>query len=168
MADKFLTINAGRRQLVEATVVSAGAASAGKMTALGNDGRFDLTVMPVGIGPDTKSVVASEALSAGNLVNIWNETGTPKARKADATVSGKEAVGFVLSGASSGASALVYFEGVITGLSGLTAGTRYYLATTAGGTTATAPSASGNVCQYIGTAISATEITFEPDDGVIM
>ena len=168
MADKYLTINAGRRQLVEATVTSAGAASAGKMTALGADGRFDLTVMPTGVGPDTKSIVASETLSAGNLVNVWSDAGTPKARKADATVAGKECCGFTLAGASAGQPALVYFEGVITGLTGLTPGARYYLATTAGGTTATAPSATGNVCQYVGTAISTTELTFEPDAGDIM
>ena len=168
MADKFLTINAGRRQLVEATVSSAGAGSAGKVIALDTDGRLNQSVMPTGVGPDTKSIVASEALSAGNLVNVWSDAGTPKARKADATTSGKEANGFVIAGAASGAAALVYFEGVITGLTGLTPGARYYLATTAGGTTATAPSATGNVCQYIGTAISTTELTFEPDAGDIM
>lgn len=168
MADKYVSISSGRRTLVEATVTSAGAANNGDIVALDTDGRLNLSMMPTGIGPDTKTIVASEALSAGNLVNVWNDTGTAKARKADATTSGKEAVGFVLSAAASAANALVYFEGVITGLSGLTPGTRYYLATTAGGTTATAPSASGNVCQYIGTAISATELSFEPDDGLIM
>lgn len=50
---------------------------------------------------------------------------------------------------------------------GLTVG-RYYLDTTAGGITATPPSATNNVSQYVGKAISATELNFEPDDGVIV
>jgi hypothetical protein len=123
-------------------------------------------MMPVGIGADIKSIICSETLAAGNIVAVWDNAGTLNVRKADATSEGKEADGFVLAGASSGAAALVYFEGRITGLSALTPGARYYLSTTAGGVTATPVSASGNVDQFIGKALSATEINFEPDDGV--
>ena len=48
-----------------------------------------------GGGADTGTVTTSEALAAGDLVNIWNSSGA-KARKADATTAGKEAHGFVL------------------------------------------------------------------------
>lgn len=169
MAQKFISIISGVKQLIEAITTSAGAGDAGKIPALDASGRLDNSMMPVGIGADTKQLAASETLAAADIVNVWNDAGTAKARKADGSASGKECVGFVLAGAASGANATVYFEGTITGLSGLTPGTRYYLsATTPGQVTDTAPSTSGNVVQYIGRAISATEISFEPDDGVVL
>lgn len=96
--------------IVNSKTSSAGAGDSGKVVALDGAGRIDSTMMPVGIGADTASITASEALAAGDLVNIWNSTGA-KARKADATVAGKEAHGFVLASVSNGASATVYFEG---------------------------------------------------------
>lgn len=168
MSRTYLDTRLGRRQQITAINTSAGAADADKLVGTGADGRLDASLMPVGIGADTMSVVASEALSAGNLVNIHNNAGTANVRKADATTSGKEADGFVLASVAGGATALVYFEGRISGLSGLTPGARQYLGTTAGTLTATAPSASGNVVQFVGRAISATELTFEPEDGDIL
>lgn len=169
MAQKFLSVVSGIKQLIEAIVTSAGEVDAGKIPALDASGRISQTMMPVGIGPDTKNIVASEALAAGDLVNIWDNAGTPNVRKADASTSGKEAVGFVLAGVTSGAIATVYFEGTITGLTGLTAGTRYYLsATTPGQTTTTAPATTGQVVQYVGRAVSSTELSFEPDDSVVL
>lgn len=165
-AKKFLRNIAGRITEVVATVVSAGAGNDGDIVALDSTGRLDNSVMPVGIGADTKSITASENLSAGDWVNIWNDAGTTKVRKADATTEGKEADGFVLSAVTSGNPATVYFEGTNNQNSGLTLGARYYLSTTAGGETATAPSTSGNVVQYLGKAVSATEISFEPDQPI--
>ena len=101
-------------------------------------------------------------LAAGDLVNIHSSTGA-KVRKADATTAGKEAHGFVLASVISGGNATVYpEENVISGLTGLTPGTRMFLAATAGLNTATAPSATGQVVQDIGVALSATEILFRP------
>ncbi len=148
--DQYLTIANGRKQLSTPTVTSAGVANDGDIVALGTDGRLDLTVMPIGIAPDLKSIVSSENLTAGNVVNVWNDAGTVKVRKADSTNSGKEAIGFVLTGVTAPSSASVYFEGINTALSGLTPGARYYLATTAGTITATPPTAAGNVLQYVG------------------
>ncbi|WP_026610696.1 hypothetical protein [Methylocaldum szegediense] len=167
-AKKYLSLNNGRLQEVQATVVSSGAADDGKIPALDPTGKLDQSVMPVGIGADTKIIQASEALAAGDFVNIWNDGGTSKVRKADATTAGKEADGFVLAAVASGGNATVYFEGTNTQLSELTPGSRYYLSTTAGGVTDTSPSGSGNVVQYLGKAISTTEISFEKEDGVIL
>ena len=167
MADKYMTLSTGRKTLVEATVSSAGVGNAGDIVALDTDGKLNSSVMPVGIGADTLSVIATEALTAGNFVNIFESTGA-KCRKADATTSGKEAVGFVLDNVAQNDPALVYFEGSNTQLTGLTVGTRYYLATSAGGSTATPPSSSANVVQYLGVATSVSSLTFEPDDGVIV
>lgn len=167
-AQKFLTLVSGVKRLVSAVTTSAGAADDGKIPALDASGRLSTTFMPIGIGADTKSLVTSENLSAGNIVNIYDNAGTPTARKADATTAGKEGVGFVLAGSTSPAAALIYFEGTITGLSGLTPGARYYLDTTAGLVTTTPPSATGNVLQYIGRAVSATELSFEHEDAVVI
>jgi hypothetical protein len=163
--NKYLELSAGRLKERAGTQSSGGAGDANKLVALDSAGRLDQSVMPTGIGADTRTITTSEALSAGDFINVHDSTGV-KVRKADATAEGKEAAGFVLSAASSGASALVYFEGTVTGLTGLTIGARYYLATTAGGVTATPPSGVGNVVQYLGVAVSATEISFEPGDPV--
>lgn len=46
--------------------------------------------------------------------------------------------------------------------SGLTAGSNYYVSTTAGDWTATAPSATGDIVRLVGTAISTTVFFFNP------
>lgn len=146
-----------------ANSTSSGAGDAGKIVKLNGSGVIDPTMLPAGVAPEQRTVVASEDLSAGDLVNLWNDSGTPKVRKADATSAGKQADGFVLAGVTSGQNATVWFEeSVITGLSSLTPGATYFLATTAGAATATPPSGSGNVDQVIGRALSDTEILFRP------
>ena len=102
MAQKFLRMLAGVIAELEALVTSAGAGDAGKIPALDATGKLDNSLMPVGIGADSKILPASENLAAGDLVNVWNDSGTAKARKADATVAGKEANGFVLAAVTSG------------------------------------------------------------------
>lgn len=165
-AKKFLRLIGGVITEVFGVQSSAGAANAGDFVALDDTGRLDNSVMPVGIGVDTKTIAASEALAAGDWVNVWNSTGA-KVRKADATTAGKEAHGFVLAAVSSGADALVYFEGTNTQVSGQTPGP-VYLQTTAGTGGATIPSASGNVVQNLGVAVSATEVNFERGTPVVL
>ena len=165
-AKKFLRLVAGVLTEIAATVTSSGASSGGDLVALDSSGRLDNSVMPVGIGADTKTIAASEALAAGDWVNVWNSTGA-KVRKADATTAGKEAHGFVLAAVSSGANALVYFEGTNTQVTGQTPGP-VFLQTTAGTGGATIPSASGNVVQNLGVALSATEVNFERGTPVVL
>lgn len=164
---KYISNSAGTLTEVAATQTSAGAGNAGDIVALDASGKLDTSVMPTGIGADTAVIVASEALSAGDLVNIWDSAGTTKVRKADATTAGKEAHGFVLSAVSNAANATVYFEGSNTAKSGLTGG-KLYLATTAGGTTSTAPSGSGNVVQIVGFATSATVLNFQSGTPIVL
>jgi hypothetical protein len=168
-ADKIPALNASGildPTILNAKNTSAGAGDAGKIPQLDGAGRLDNTMMPTGIGPDTASITTSEALAAGDFVNIWNSTGA-KVRKADATVAGKEAHAFVLSAASSGAAATVYFEGTNTGVTGQTPG-NVFLSTTAGIAAAAAPTGSGNVVQRIGFAISATAINFQSQPPVTL
>lgn len=167
MADKYIELNGGALQEKEAITSSAGAGDTGKIPALDGTGRLDSSMMPVGIGADTATIEASETLAAGDMVNIHDSTGR-KVRKADAS-NGREIHGFVLSAVTSGQNGTVYFEGTITGLSGLTIGAKYFLsAATAGEVVATAPSGSGELVQRAGTAISATELSFEPADPITL
>lgn len=133
--------------------------SANKIVKMDGTGRIDIGVLPVGVGADTATITTSEALAAGDFVNVHNSSG-PKVRKADATAAGKQAHGFVLASFGSGASATVYFEGSNTSVTGKTPGATQFLATTAGASTETAPAAAGNINQEIGVATSATSINF--------
>ena len=164
----YIDIENGRLTRQTAIATSAGAGDAGKLPRLDGTGRIDNSMMPTGIGADTALIVASENLAAGDFVNLWNNAAVINVRKADATTSGKEADGFVLAAVTASASATVFFEGTNTQRTGLTAGSRYYLAITAGGVTTTAPSAAGNVVQYIGKAVSTTAISYEGDEGIIL
>lgn len=166
MAKKYISNNAGVLTEVEATVTSAGAGNAGDLLALDAGGKIDETVLPTGIGADVAVVEATENLAAGDLVNIYNSTGS-KCRKADATTAGKHAHGFVLSSVTSGQNATIYLEGTNDQVTGLTPGDQF-LSTTAGIPTATAPSGSGNVVQNVGVATSATSLNFERGPQIVL
>lgn len=165
-AKKFLRFVGNAITEVFGIQSSAGAANAGDIVALDDTGRIDNSMMPVGIGADTAVIAASEPLAAGDFVNVWNSTGA-KVRKADATTAGKEAHGFVLAAVSSGANATVYFEGTNTQVTGQTPGP-VFLQTTAGTCGTTVPSASGNVVQRLGVAVSATSVNFESGVPVVL
>ena len=167
MVDKYIAQVSGSLTEITATVTSAGAGNAGDIIALDAAGKLDESLLPTGIGADTQTAVASEALSAGDLVNIWDDSSTPKVRKADATSAGKEAHGFVLAGFSSSATATIYFEGSNTGVSGLTGG-KQYLSTIAGASTVTPPSATGNVVQVVGFSTAATIMNFRSGTPIIL
>lgn len=141
--------------------VSSGAGDATKIPALDAAGKLVVGFMPSGVGPDVVTITASEALAAGDFVNLWNSSGI-KARKADATTAGKEAHGFVLAAVDNAAPATVYLSGENTQLTGLTVGATQFLSTTAGGRTETAPTTATQVVQRLGVAYSATAMAFNP------
>lgn len=165
-AKKFLRLVNGVLTEIFGAQTSAGAASAGDLVSLDDTGRIDGSMMPVGIGADTAAIAASEALAAGDFVNIWNSGGA-KVRKADATVAGKEAHGFVLAAVANGANATVYFEGTNTQVTGQTPGNAY-LQTTAGKSGPTAPSAAGNAVQCVGFATGPTAVNFNAGMPVVL
>lgn len=147
---------------------SAGAGDAGKIVALDSTGKIAESMMPVGIGADTQSVATSESLAAGDLVNLWDDAGTPKARKADASVSGKEAHGFVLAAVTAPANATIYFEGSNTQMTGLVAGQQFLSSSTPGKTQASAPTGTGQVVQVVGFATSATVMNFQSRAPIVL
>lgn len=165
---KYLTTSGG--DLVEAQTVqsSAGAGDSGKIPGLDANGRLDTSMMPSGLGAENESIIASEALSAGDFVNVYNNSGTPTCRKADATASAKRAHGYVLSNVSNGAMALVYTDGKNDQVSGLTAGDVWLSAAVPGRATNTAPTGSGQIVQKLGVAVSATEVNFDPQAVILL
>jgi hypothetical protein len=145
---------------------SAGAGDATKLAQLDGTGRWDPSLMPVGITADTFTSTASGALTAGDAVYL---TSASLIARASAAVAGNGAIGFVLAASTNGAAATIYFEGRNTAVSGLTPGARYYLSdTTPGGLTATPVSGSGKLHQYLGNAITATSLTWEPTDPILL
>lgn len=169
MADKYINVEAGLRTQKEATVTSTGVAEAGDIVALDANGKLDSTVMPTGIGADTSSIEASENLAAGDFINVWDDGGTTKVRKANGGAIGTRAHGFVLSAVTATQQALVYFEGNNNQVTGLVGGTNLFLSeATSGEPTGTAPSGSGDIVQSLGVATSATSINVEIGDPIVI
>lgn len=163
MADKPLQMVNNRPTEVPATVVSTGAADAGKIPALASDGRLDESLLPTGIGADVTVAPASESLTAGDYVNIYDNAGVTSMRKADASAAnaGKIADGFVLDNVTSGQPATAYHSGSNTALTGLTVGTTYVLShTTPGGVLALSAgtTTAGHSLQVVGRAVAADTI----------
>lgn len=163
-APKYMKNNAGVLTEQAATVTAV----ADSVVATDGTGTIPAVLMPPGITAPTASVVSSENLAAGDLVNVYNNAGVGNVRKADASTTGKEAHGFVLSAVTSPAAATVYFGDPNTAVTGLTPGAQFLSAATAGKSTITAPSAAGQIVQRVGTATSATVLIFEPQPPYVL
>lgn len=162
-AQKFLTKGSGVLAEAQAINTSAGAGSEGKIPCLGADGRLNENMMPSGVSAETVTCKAGTGgLAENDVVYIHLVTVTLTADKADATDATKRAQGYVKAAVNEGDDATVYLDGELPG-TGLTPGAKYYLTTTPGTVSVTAPSASGNMVQCVGEAVSATEIKFDPD-----
>jgi hypothetical protein len=161
---KFLIPGAaGFPDVLAAVQASAGAADAGKIPALNASGFIDPTMMN-GVGPDQlASVLASEAIAAGAIVNLYNNSSVINVRNADASAAsrGKIAIGYAPAAILNAASGAVYMSGIITGLSGLTIMSAYFLGA-AGALTTTVNTTAGQTNQFVGWALSATTLLFRP------
>lgn len=145
---------------------SAGAGDAGAIPSLDGTGRLDGSFMPTGIGDSSYTLEASENLDAGDLVNVFDDASTPKVRKADAS-NGRVAHGYVTSAVLAAASATVFTDDLNDAVTGLTAGLACYLST-AGGVSQTIPTTSGHSRQYVGQAVSATAISINLGDPIVL
>ena len=108
--------------------------------------------------------ITSEAISYGQLVNLYDVAGVTTARKADATDASKPCRAYCNATVASGA----YGEFILFGYlptTGAVAGTTYYLDKVAGLIVATAPVPPPGtvVVQRIGFGLDATSIWFNPD-----
>lgn len=166
MADKYQGLVAGREKMVEGLVVSTGASDAGKIPAVGSDGKLDLTLMPNGVGPLVITGTVNEALSAGDYVNIVPTTGN--IRLADAT-NDRPAHGFVKAAYAIAATATVYLRtGINDAVSGMTPGARQYLSAS-GARTETVPALPSEVIhQFLGVAKSATVMVVDIEDEIVL
>lgn len=169
-AQGFIAVVSGKLKQVFAIVTSAGAADSGKIPALDATGKLDSSFLPTGIGANTVSAVASEALSAGDFVNLYNNAGALNARKADNS-NGRPAHGYVTAAVSSSATATVQrLNTVNASRTGLTAGTEYWLGTA--GSVISTPldpvTDVGKVMQYLGIAKSTTELVTVEGDPVTL
>lgn len=163
---------AGKTKQIFGIDTSAGVADAGKFAVLGTDGRWDMSMMPTGLGANTTQAPASEAIGAGKLINFWDDAGVLKMRLADNS-NGRQADGFVISAVASAATGTAYpLDSTNSAVTGLTAGARYWLGT-AGGVTSTPLDETdvanvNKVSQYVGVAKSATELVTDDNGYVIL
>lgn len=155
-----------RKKQFAAAASSSGSADSNRLIKTNSAGVIDTTLLPTGIGSQSKTVETSEALSAGDYVNIFDVGGDARVRRADATTSGTEAIGFVLDNFAAGADATVFFEGTNTALSGLTPGQTLFLSTVPGAASPVAPAVPGSVVQIVGKACGVDAAIFIEDDGV--
>lgn len=162
MAKKYIENDAnGDFKEIEVTVISTGSGDAGKPVGLDVDGFLHMSVFPADFGPAPNTGTVSEALSDGDFVNVWDDSGVTSVRKADAST-GKPADGFILASYIVGATALVYGKGRNSHRTGLTGGVRQFLSTsTPGGVQTTAPTASGHIVQDLGKSYGTTVIDFQ-------
>ena len=155
-ANKYLAVVAGKHKEVFPSVTSTPNA----IVAADSTGRIDASLMPVGVGAEVVIALTSEAISAGAFVNLYSNAGVLNARNADCTTNGKKAHGFVLAAVTSGGSATVFtVSQANTQLTGLVAGSDYFLSTI-GSVSLTAPSTAGNLVQQLGVAGSTTSLVF--------
>jgi hypothetical protein len=150
--------------LLNGKVVSAGASDAGKPIITDASGKMDVTMLPTGVGADTGVIQTTEALAAGDFVNVYNNAGSGACRKSDAN--GKRAHGFVKQAYGSGVAATVYFEGTNDQVTGMTPGD-VFLSATPGKAATAAPTGAGILCQNIGFAISATSVNFQNNNPIV-
>lgn len=109
----------GKPETLAPINVSAGSADAGKVIRLDTDGKIHESMLPTGIGKDVSVLKASEALAAGDYVNIHEADDGGggfdyEVRKAVASSNSLRAMGFVLQSYDADKNATVYHEGTNT------------------------------------------------------
>jgi hypothetical protein len=113
-------------------------------------------------GSGFPSLLAAETLAAGDFVNISNGG----VRKASSTDIAKQAHGFVTASYSATDPVVVFYSGLLTGVVGLSPGTRYFLSASGVGSPL-APTLTGQLSQEIGVAISSRALLFQPGPAII-
>lgn len=116
---------------------------------------------------DSAVIRTSEALAAGDLVNVWNDSGLFRVRKASAQAIYMEAHGYVLAAYATDTDATVYFDGINDQVTSLSPGSRF-LSLTPGQTSNLPPQGSGNLVQRVGFAVSATRLSFEYSQPILL
>lgn len=106
---------------------------------------------------------ATEIITAGAMVNVFNSGGVAKVRNANALNNTKPCHGFcnVAAGAANGDFLeVIMFKGLCTLFAGLTPGQEYWLSTTNGLIAAAPAVAAGNIEQFLGVALDSSSLFF--------
>src|SRR5581483_4643776 len=140
--------------------------NAGEIQQLQAGDTLDAPVSEVDLVSLTNGDTGNHVL--GDVVYI-SAADTAKKAKADAAATAG-AFGFAAqSSISNGATGLYQTDGILAGLSGLTAGAIYYLdPSTAGQMTTTAPSTVGQLVVRLGRAISTTEFEIDIERAILL
>lgn len=147
-----------------AVAVSSGSDDADEMVKLNSDGVIDSSMLP-GVGDEAFNAEAVEPLVAGDYVNFFDIGGSQKARKANASL-GFEANGFVETAFNPGETARILQLGNNSYLSGLTAGSDYFLGDN--GEATDTPDDSAAILQRVGKALSDTSIVTKLDQVIVL
>ncbi len=145
---------------LSATGVTAATYTNPSSVTVNGEGR--ITAITSGTGSPTKSFTNSTGttIAAVKAVNIKSD-GTIQLAN---TSSGNNlrVHGFTVAAINTGSSGVVQSSGLLAGFTGLTIGADYWHdSATPGSITATAPTATGTRSQYVGWAMSATELWIE-------
>lgn len=173
MADCYLSVPTSGRGLLEVEAVEVGGpTNAGKIAALNSTGRWDVSMMPVDIQPntDTTGICGTTSLTAGMFVNFYDAAGIKSVRPADATDNTKPAHGFVLTGYTVGQSVTVYLPGskntqIPLGSFVAADVSKVLYLSTSGGVTLTRPTTVGACEQSLGHIVnvgSVVTVAFNP------
>ena len=123
------------------------------------------------INPGRFYAKQNEAVAFGACVSLFLVGAELQVRNANATGNAKQAIGFVSSTnhvvAVGSFCEVTVSIGLITGIGGLIAGSRYFLSTTNGIITNTAPVAAGNIEQVVGVAFAANRLLMNIDRAFI-
>lgn len=110
---------------------------------------------------DELTATAANTFAAGEI-GIYVAAGTVTKCDADAEATTKGMLVMATEAITASTSGTFLIVGKVTGLTGLTQGSTYYVSTTTGAITATAPSATGDFVRVVGHALSTTEFMFNP------
>lgn len=165
-SQKFLTRQPGGGLVLDTAIAtSVGSSSASQIVSTDSTGRLDPSLMPSGIGADTGTYTATEAIGAGRYVNIYDVSGTARIRLADHSAS-RPAHGFCLSAVANGGTGTVYRAGRNTG--DLVAVGQRYLGTAGNSIPINAqPSSSGAILQSLGLS-DGSGVTFDFDEPTLI
>jgi len=147
-------------------VTSAGAGDAGRSRRSMSPEIRQLLYGPWESGRIPRSFPLPRNLAAGDLVNVWNDSGTAKARKADATTAGERGERLRPLRRDPGNNATVYFDGNGHPAFQPDPGSGLLSRDHRRGGNGHPAFGSGNVLQRVGRALSATELTFEPGEPI--
>jgi hypothetical protein len=161
----FLDVDVTTGEIVRQTAIqqSTGATDADKILRTGADGKLDSSFLP-STSDSSETIQASEALAAGDWVNLYDVGGSRRARKALATDNTKPAHGYVNTAVNSGANASVFTRGInaavpLAGFTTADVGKPVFLsAGTSGGVSKTPPGSAGNIVQRLGFVVEVASV----------